>query len=82
MVRVLAIDDERNILSSLKDRVCLSKQPIEFVRFGIDINYLSSKQDIFETEYLNGCNMSFKKEVIESLPYLKFFNNYSLGEDL
>jgi len=46
------------------------------------MNMWINKKNIFETEYLNGCNMSFKKEVIEDLPYLKFFNNYSLGEDL
>ena len=46
------------------------------------MNMWINKKNIFETEYLNGCNMSFKKEVIKNLPYLKFFNNYSLGEDL
>jgi len=50
MIRVLAIDDEINILSSLKDRVTLSKQPINFIRFGIDINPISRKQEIFEAE--------------------------------
>lgn len=41
-----------------------------------------NKKNVFYTEYLNGCNMSFRKSVINNLPEVGFFNNYSLGEDL
>jgi len=50
MVRILAIDDERNVLLSLRDRVKFSKQAIEFICFGIDVNVLSKNQEDFESE--------------------------------
>jgi len=50
MVRVLVVDDERNTLLSLRDRVVRSKEPIKFICFGIDENILSSNQDEFEEE--------------------------------
>ncbi|RLA84534.1 MAG: glycosyltransferase family 2 protein [Epsilonproteobacteria bacterium] len=46
------------------------------------MNRWQSQKNIFESEYLYGCNMSFRKDIITKLPSIEFFNNYSLGEDL
>ena len=47
MVRVLVVDDEINTLLSLRDRVVLSKEPVEFICFGIDeILYLLIKMSL------------------------------------
>ena len=49
MVRVLVVDDEIHILSSLRDRVLFDKdKKLELIRFGIDICKLPQNQDIFE----------------------------------
>jgi len=50
MVRILAVDDERNLLLTLQSRIKLSKQPIEFFCFGIDVEPLSTEQEKFEEE--------------------------------
>lgn len=50
--------------------------------FNSSMNTWIKKQQNFETEFLNGCNMSFKTSSLLDLSKVKFFNNYSLGEDL
>ncbi len=42
----------------------------------------NDERDSFVTEYLNGCNMSFRTEALSGLPDVDFFSNYSLGEDI
>ncbi|WP_379128352.1 glycosyltransferase family A protein [Paenibacillus sp. sgz500958] len=36
----------------------------------------------FKTEFLHGCNMSFKKEAIKELEPLSWLRSYSVGEDI
>lgn len=36
----------------------------------------------FSTEYMDGCNMSFKKEVLKNVQFQNYFRHYSLGEDI
>ncbi|MDD2498718.1 MAG: glycosyltransferase family 2 protein [Desulfitobacteriaceae bacterium] len=38
--------------------------------------------DIFETEFLSGCNMSFKKSSLKNLQPVEWLSSYSLGEDI
>ncbi len=40
------------------------------------------QKEPFKSEYLDGCNMSFKKEVLKDVEFQEYFNNYSLGEDI
>jgi hypothetical protein len=40
------------------------------------------KKKPFKSQYLDGCNMSFKKEVLQDVKFQKYFNDYSLGEDI
>ncbi len=36
----------------------------------------------FKSEFLDGCNMSFKKEALKDIPNQSYFETYSLGEDI
>ncbi len=36
----------------------------------------------FKSEFLDGCNMSFKKEALKNIPNQSYFETYSLGEDI
>lgn len=36
----------------------------------------------FTTEFLSGCNMSFRREVLQGVTFLPWLEGYSLGEDL
>ena len=40
------------------------------------------QQGTFESEFLHGCNMSFRRSALERLPAPPFLRGYSLGEDL
>lgn len=37
---------------------------------------------VFHTEYLTGFNMSYKKEILNNFPMVKWFDGYSLFEDI
>ncbi len=66
MVRVLVIDDERNLLLTLKNRVRLTQQPIEFICFGIDIEFLSSVQEEFEEDVADAfINYAKEKDIFD-----------------
>ncbi|WP_162462972.1 glycosyltransferase family 2 protein [Paenibacillus psychroresistens] len=43
--------------------------------------WLASKQD-FVTEFLLGCNMSFRKSALDKLEVVDWLKSYSLGEDI
>jgi len=36
----------------------------------------------FKSEFLDGCNMSFRKDAIKDIKEERYFENYSLGEDI
>ncbi len=40
------------------------------------------EKEPFKSEYLDGCNMSFKKEALKDVEFQEYFNDYSLGEDI
>ena len=40
------------------------------------------EKEPFFSEFLDGCNMSFKKEAVKDVEFQDYFNSYSLGEDL
>lgn len=50
MVRILVVDDERDTLLTLRDRIERSKEPLKFICFGVDENPLSLEKDEFEEE--------------------------------
>ncbi|GBG57983.1 glycosyl transferase [Sporomusaceae bacterium FL31] len=41
-----------------------------------------AQRSIFQTEFLSGCNMSFKKDALRNLQVLPWLVGYSLGEDV
>ncbi len=44
--------------------------------------YWSSMKECFETDFLSGCNMSFKKSSLHNLQNVDWLNSYSIGEDI
>lgn len=44
--------------------------------------YWSSMKECFETDFLSGCNMSFKKSSLQGLQFVDWLNSYSIGEDI
>ncbi len=50
--------------------------------YGESMQYWYKHKDKFYTEFLSGCNMSFKKDVISDLQPVSWLNNYSIGEDV
>jgi len=40
------------------------------------------EKEPFLSEFLDGCNMSFKKSALKDVEFQDYFNHYSLGEDL
>lgn len=46
------------------------------------IIYWKLMPELFETEFLSGCNMSFLKKSLQDLQPVPWLNNYSLGEDI
>lgn len=50
--------------------------------FGGGMDQWNFATAVFETEFLYGCNMSFKKAALTRLDCPEWFANYSLGEDL
>ena len=41
-----------------------------------------SQREPFRTEFLSGCNMSFRREALRAVTHLPWLDGYSLGEDL
>jgi len=41
-----------------------------------------SHREPFRTEFLSGCNMSFRREALRAVRHLPWLDGYSLGEDL
>jgi len=72
----------RNIYTTLFLYNSQNKGKLSLTGLNSSMNTWLLEKNIFKTEYLNGCNMSFKKEAIKNLPNIDFFSNYSLGEDL
>lgn len=50
--------------------------------FGGNMAYWIDQPHPFVTEYLSGCNMSYKKKAISLISDVGWLNNYSIGEDL
>lgn len=50
-------------------------------QFGDSMIYWNQAEDYFETEFLSGCNMSFRKSSLQPLEPVDWLQNYSLGED-
>ncbi len=41
-----------------------------------------NQKEPFVSQYLDGCNMSFRKEALKGAKFQDYFNSYSLGEDI
>lgn len=50
--------------------------------YGGSMHYWPTSKEIFQTEFLHGCNMSFKKDALENLEIVDWLSSYSLGEDI
>jgi glycosyltransferase involved in cell wall biosynthesis len=50
--------------------------------FGGSMDKWIAAKSPFRTEFLSGCNMSFRKEALKNIAEKKWLQGYSLGEDL
>ena len=50
--------------------------------FASSMNRWNKSKVIFETEFLHGCNMCYRKSALREVQAVDWLNGYSLGEDL
>jgi GT2 family glycosyltransferase len=55
---------------------------LSFTGFPNSMNTWGEADTAFETDFLSGCNMSFRKDALEDLGPVEWLHNYSLGEDI
>lgn len=55
---------------------------LSLTSYGESMQYWRKKTNIFSTEFLSGCNMSFKRISLLEIKPVDWLNGYSLGEDV
>lgn len=58
------------------------KRKLSLTGFGGSMEYWVTSTDSFQSEFLYGCNMAFRKEVLINLGPVPWLQGYSLGEDI
>ncbi len=89
IVAVSGVDlllNKPNVIVWLYHKIFLLKAynpgELSITGYGESMQYWNGHQQIFSTEFLSGCNMSFRKEVIAGLQPVDWLDHYSLGEDV
>lgn len=55
---------------------------LSFSGYGGSMQKWGRMNEVFESDFLSGCNMSFRKAVMQNIEIVPWFSSYSLGEDL
>lgn len=70
------------IYSVLNGQMHPSVGKLSWGGFASSMNRWNRRKDIFQTEFVHGCNMCFRVSSLKELEEVDWLNGYSLGEDL
>ncbi|MEO8398891.1 MAG: glycosyltransferase family 2 protein [Ignavibacteriaceae bacterium] len=78
--------DKPNLPAKLYHQIFFLKSnspgKLSLTGYGDSMQYWSCRSKNFYSEFLSGCNMSFKRKALLNVQPLSWLNNYSLGEDV